>query len=142
MTSESLPRTLAIVAAVVVTAVVVAGIVLMDSPTHQRMLKLDIRRVQDLQQIEFAVKAYERSEKKLPPDLSALAALPGVRVPATDPETGAGYEYSARGDTNFELCAIFATDTKEQANQNWYPGSQWPHGVGRTCFQRTVVNKS
>jgi hypothetical protein len=135
----------------------------MGSPKSQRLLRLDDRRVQDLQSIQYQVINYWQQKEKLPEKLSDLAnPLTGYSLPV-DPEfeKGLTYEYIAKDKTSFELCATFALpitkgwressggvvmpmySEKDVAVSSYpYPGGganeSWSHETGRTCFARTI----
>ncbi len=70
-----------------------------------------------------------------------------------DPETDAPYKYEVTGDLSFRLCASFSEETKDLSGQGSYPmrdmaypstvggdsmNNNWKHGVGETCFDRTI----
>lgn len=138
----------------------------MGSPKSQRMLRLDDRRVQDLQSIQYQVINYWQQKEKLPEKLSDLSnPLSGYSLPV-DPEfeKGLKYEYIMKDKMSFELCATFALpipkgwreyssggvmpmypaySEKDIAVSSYpYPGGgmneSWSHETGRTCFVRTI----
>lgn len=128
-------RWIAVAASIVVVATIVAAIAIMGSPSRQRLLRLDERRVDDLQRIVTAIDAYDRQHGAAPPTLAALAAEPGVRLPS-DPESGRPYDYERLGESEYRLCAEFRTDTADATEpQPWQP-ADWAHGAGRQCFKR------
>jgi len=129
-------RWLAIVASVVVAATVVAAVVVIGSPAAQRELRLDQRRINDLQHIAQLVELHVRQHDALPPDLAALARQPGQRIDATDPADGTPYGYEATGPRGYRLCASFATDTA--VTRDGAVPDAWSHGRGRQCFDREV----
>ncbi len=84
----------------------------MGSPMKQRDLRLDERRVQDLQSIQWQIINYWQQKEKLPEKLTDLSnPLSGYSLPI-DPEFEKGYvyEYNLKDSKNltFELCATFA----------------------------------
>jgi len=150
--------------------ILVAGAVfysfsIMGSPATQRLLRLDDRRVNDLQNIQYQVINYWQQKEKLPEKLSDLSnPLSGYYLPV-DPEFEKGnvYEYAVKDNLKFELCATFALPipkgwreysengvipmmgygTKDVATTSYpYPGGgtneSWDHQIGRTCFERTI----
>lgn len=139
----------------------------MGSPKEQRLLRLDDRRVNDLQSIQWQVINHYQQKEKLPEKLSDLSnPLTGYSLPV-DPEfeKGKSYEYSvldAKG-LKFNLCADFSLPmpkgwreysngggvmpmydvAKEVSISYPYPGpsgvnESWDHEAGRTCFERTI----
>ncbi|MCJ0826569.1 hypothetical protein MQC88_11510 [Luteimonas sp. 50] len=133
-------RWIAILASAVVVATIIAAIVVMGSPSTQRLSRLDERRVTDLGNLTQAIQGYRDAHDRLPTDLPLLAAEPGSRLAIVDPATGQPYGYAALGAREYQLCARFDTDTATalEAPVAWAPGD-WNHGVGTRCFKRRVV---
>lgn len=146
--------------ALIVLGTIVWAFTVIGGPGSQRTLRLDQRRLEDLQSIQWSVINYWQQTETLPADLSALATpLSGYTVPR-DPEFGQGkvYEYRVVEAKTFELCATFAAPLPE----GWIPNGgtsymmndmavteparalgavqndSWAHDAGRTCFQRTI----
>lgn len=147
---SSAPRLAARVAAGILAIAVGSGFAIVGSPFHQRAVRLDERRVMDLQMIQNEVIGYWQTKHTLPITTDALTnPITGFAVPK-DPETGAAYEYRAMdstgspqaGATAFELCATFAAPSEhDPATRTYYgfsPGENWDHGEGRICFTRTI----
>ncbi|MEK7588470.1 MAG: DUF5671 domain-containing protein [Patescibacteria group bacterium] len=133
------------------------------SPTTQRLLRLDDRRVSDLQNIQYQVINHWQQKEKLPATIAELSnPLTGYSLPV-DPEfeKGLSYEYIVKDAMSFELCATFARPIpkgwreysnggvmpmypeKDIAVSSYpYPGGgvneSWSHEAGRTCFTRTI----
>lgn len=152
-----------IVGAVLVLSAISCSFAVMGSPFKQRLLRLDDRRINDLQSIQYQVINYWQQKEKLPAKLSDLAnPLSGYSLPV-DPEfeKGTNYEYSVKGNMKFELCATFALPIpkgwreyngggivpmfapKDIVRSSYpYPGGgtneSWNHEAGRTCFERTI----
>jgi len=124
-------------AATAVTTAFCIGLGIAGTPHQQRHIEADRRRTQDLRGIAYAVTSWHRraeSEKSSSPLPPSLAALTGKGVNSSqifDPETKSLYEYRAKSDSVYELCATFS-DVEEPE-----PGLAtqfWRHGRGRTCF--------
>ncbi|MDQ3244975.1 MAG: DUF5671 domain-containing protein [bacterium] len=84
----------------------------MGSPLQQRKFRLDEKRLQDLQNIQYQIINYFQQKQKLPESLKDLSnPLTGYSLPV-DPEftKGINYEYNVLDAKNlkFELCASFA----------------------------------
>lgn len=112
-------------AAVIVfsTALFVAG-----TPGAQRQIEADSRRIADLRQIASAVFVYRSQNGSTPSSLRdpLIRQRLGVNA-ATDPQTGAPYEYRPRGEAKYQLCAAFRAASTDSV-------SFWNHPAGRTCF--------
>jgi len=150
---------------ILVVASVGYSFMIIGSPMNQRLLRLDDRRVGDLQNIQWQVINYWQQKEKLPVNLEELAnPLSGWSLPVEPEfEKGKKYEYTVKGSMSFELCAIFSlpmpkgwreygggevfpmivnTDTRVAKTSYPYPGGgnneSWDHQEGRTCFIRTI----
>ena len=135
----------------------------MGSPSEQRALRLDDRRVQDLQSIQWQVINFWQQKETLPKELKELANPIASFIVPIDPEfeKGLTYEYYVKSDLTFELCATFSKpipqgwreysnggaipySEKDIAVSSYpYPGvsgvnESWSHEAGRTCFTRTI----
>ena len=124
---------------IVTLAVVLAvgyGAVLVGFPAGQRLLKFDARRVSDLQNISQSIDTYWELNGELP---VALEDLQGPRYyvrSIEDPATEEPYEYRVIDGNQYQLCAVFATDSSqdEQRAPRAYSDKIWGHGTGRACF--------
>ncbi len=142
------PRIWAIATGIVLLISLVSGVFIAGSPSEQRAIRFDDRRVNDLSSIQGQVIGYWSQKSKLPADLKALHDdITGFTAPI-DPETGTAYEYSIKSPLSFEMCGTFATASKS-GNSNLdgstrpYPayapyGDNWEHAIGRQCFTRTI----
>ena len=141
-----------IVSAIVLIAIV-SGVVIIGSPATQRAKMLDATRVNDLSTIQNQI-VYSQWQTKgtVPANLDALKdPISGYTLPS-DPETKASYEYKMLSKNSFELCATFKTEvgtttinsiTGKQVTSPYPYGNNminenWQHGIGRTCFTRTI----
>lgn len=149
---------------VIVLAAIIWSFCVIGTPGEQRMWRLDDRRVQDLQSIQWQVINYWQQKEKLPESLSVLSdPISSFMVPV-DPEFEKGnmYEYSVTGPQTFSLCATFSApmpvgwqeynkggggimyDVMERDMAVSYPypggggGESWDHEAGHTCFSRTI----
>ena len=68
-------RITAIVSSAVVIVAIAAGLYLGGSPGEQRMVRMDERRVQDLNQLANAVQIYWQQQDELPANLDLKPAL-------------------------------------------------------------------
>jgi Domain of unknown function (DUF5671) len=126
---------------------VVAGFFIIGSPKSERLRRFDYQRVMSLQEIQMQVINYWRSKEVLPVRLEDTEDKISGFVQPTDPETGVKYEYTVKGPETFELCATFGSNSADdkvlQQGMMASPISRneaesWKHGVGRTCFERTI----
>lgn len=154
------------ISSILVLFAVVYGFIVMGGPGSQRDLRLDQRRIEDLQSIQYQVINFWQQKEKLPASLDELKnPISNYMVPQ-DPEfeKGLSYEYKKINDkTNklnpsFELCATFTLPmpkgyvegssgygvmpSKDVAVSSMpYPGGvndSWDHQEGRTCFEREI----
>lgn len=145
-----------------ITGVVVFTFFVIGSPVEVRMRQLDAQRISDLGTIQYQIIYYWQTKEMLPDKLSDLTdAISGFRAPR-DPERGVEYEYEKKANTDFMLCATFsrASSEKDKEGIKYYPMDpysarsmmpspefikggdniqwNWMHGVGRSCFERTI----
>jgi len=125
----------------IVLAAIIYGFTLMGSPFRERERRFDLERINALDSLQWQIVNYWQSKEVLPESLDNLKnPLSGFSQLPLDPETGESYEYRAIGPLTFELCATFKTSST--ANQNNltrpYGDTSWDHGIGRTCFERTI----
>jgi len=71
---------------------------------------------------------WSSSGHKLPEHLDELSG-----VALADPVTRAAYEYHVKEGSQYELCATFALDGR-QNNEATLGASKWSHPAGRHCF--------
>jgi len=148
-----------------VLAVIIWSFTVIGTPGEQRVWRLDERRVQDLQNIQYQVINYWQQKEKLPEKITDVVnPISGMTLPV-DPEfeKGKKYEYVVKGPLTFELCADFGLPMPQgwRENSNYYGGvvpmvgskdiavsypypgpggvnESWDHQTGRTCFERTI----
>ncbi len=140
--------------------VIVYAFSVMGSPKEQRNLRLDQRRIEDLQSIQYQVISFWQQKEALPKSLDELKNPISSYMVPQDPEfeKGNSYEYKAMSAKTFELCATFTLPIPKGWVENYggygvmpakdiavssapYPGGlndSWDHEEGRTCFERTI----
>jgi hypothetical protein len=107
------------------------GLAVAGTPSGQRRIEADKRRVADLQQIARGIYVSRGSSIAATPSSLADPALARfIGGHRTDPESGANYEYHAQQDGRYQLCADFNEATEPDAVFDEF----WRHGAGRTCF--------
>jgi len=145
-TPSRLPHLLAWVTSAILLVILVSGFFIAGSPAHQRSVRFDEQRTTDLQIIQSQIVSYWQTQQKLPASLTDLTSSLTGYAPASDPKTGAAYGYHVTGEKNFQLCADFDTDSNSGGAAARYPdygiigleGSNWNHGKGIVCFERTI----
>jgi Domain of unknown function (DUF5671) len=124
-----------IAAAAVVVVSFCIGLGVAGSPSAQRHIEADLKRVQDLQRIATAINIWhkraqiDKSFAPLPATLGDLRAKGLSPSQIVDPETKIPYEYHAQSDATYQLCATFSAP-EDQARVTQF----WHHGKGQTCF--------
>jgi hypothetical protein len=123
----------------VVVLSLVYGFYLAGSPQTQRLVRFDDASTSNLQMIQDRLVYYWQQKGALPSTLDALNdPISGFSVPL-NAQTGASYEYHPTGTKSFQLCAVFNEDnTNSNTSGVSYPYTNWAHGAGRVCFNRTI----
>lgn len=141
MSRRDLGRPMLVFASVLVVATLAAAVWVMDSPSTQRALRLDQRRISELSQLQVLVEDWARSRGRLPASLAQLAAQPGIAPAIRDPLDGEPYGYAVLAERRYRLCAVFATDTAAPRDAGYQHSGQpvdWAHPAGPYCFARTL----
>ncbi len=155
-TSKKLSQSIGAGVSVLVVAVIVLGFFIMGSPQSMRDIRFDQDKLRDLSNIQWQIINHYQQKEQLPNKLVDLEdPLVGYILPE-DSQTGKAYGYEVMGELTFKLCADFnkesreyePTDTGGIAQQNVWSRSleyryaiddkNWSHGVGETCFERTI----
>ena len=162
--SQKWGRVCGIISVIFVIGIIIWSFSVMGSPMKQRSLRLDQRRINDLQNIQYQVINYWQQKEKLPSTLSDLVnPMTGYFLPV-DPEfnKGMNYEYILKDKLSFEICATFIAKMPKGWQENNYVNGpmmggfgykdiavssypyqggindSWDHDTGRTCFIRTI----
>jgi hypothetical protein len=122
-----------LLAAGVVAASVLWGLLIIGSPEQQREKKFDEKRVADLQRIAGSIDRYFTRHKSLPENLDDLEKDPGIVIRKADPKTGTAYIYTKSSFDTYELCADFSAESADDLIS-----STWAHRAGKYCFQLTA----
>ena len=122
---------------VLVVAAVGAAFYVLGTPSEQRLIRLDERRVEDLNGIRAGVNAYWRTNQRLPASLDE--AREGTAL-YRDPESGDAYGYRVLGERSYELCATF--DREFTPEEPGLANRFWPHPAGRHCFRLEPGNRN
>ncbi|OGY59009.1 MAG: hypothetical protein A3E61_02050 [Candidatus Colwellbacteria bacterium RIFCSPHIGHO2_12_FULL_43_12] len=126
-----------------VAVAVVTSFFVIGTPQDERLRRFDETRANDLSSIQNQVVEFWRTKGRLPEVTKELENDITFFTLPRDPETQADYEYRVLGQYQYELCANFVTEKTYTDNSYPYPvmygyESKWTHGVGRTCFTRTI----
>ncbi|MFA5124476.1 MAG: DUF5671 domain-containing protein [Patescibacteria group bacterium] len=124
----------AIVLVAVVLVELVAGLMIIDSPTVTRNKQLDSQLVNDMTQINYLLEIDYQQDGAVPVDLSAAKYKNVVEAVKSDQ-----IEYNRQTANEFEFCATFLTDATADNSQSWQGENWYYHGVGRQCFTKKVL---
>lgn len=144
--TESVARAAPILRGVVIAAIVVViatlgySIYLVGTPGQQRDVRLDERRIEDLRDISRNIDTYLELNGAMPASLEELRGPRYYVRSIEDPDSGVPYDYRVIDGTQYELCAVFTTDSSDgrRGERRSFSESAWDHGVGLTCFQLTA----
>ncbi len=145
----SLSLYFAVATFVLVLGAVIYGYSYIEKPSEVRQMRLDEKQITDLRDIYWNIEDAYRTTKTLPASLDILYT--NQKRP-TAPEGRALYTYTILDDSTFELCAEFAKpsakyespskqsvpNTSSSEKDIWFQNNNWEHGVGVTCFKKTV----
>ena len=134
--SGSLGKPILIVATVVVVVSVIAGIIVIGSPTEGRFQQLDLGRIADLREIMEATDLFWSREERLPSSLEELAEDPRTSVNTIDPGSAEAYAYRILDEDTYELCATFDRESVGPPGRS--AADFWRHPAGRQCFELEV----
>ncbi len=108
---------------------------LLGGPAQQRAYRLDEQRIDDLRNIYFNIDTYVEQNDELPESLEQLTGPRYTVRSIRDPETDTPYEYRALDGLAYELCAVFARESREiESSSRFFSETSWDHGPGRACF--------
>jgi len=115
-----------------VAAALVLGFVNLGGRGKQRALRLDERRSRDLARVAVAIDGLYRRDKKLPAQIGFVQQYePGLSL--RDPE-GNAYEYYPTAGAGYQLCAVFAFESKPTSDFRGRQAQFNTHPAGRHCF--------
>ncbi|MGD0913418.1 MAG: hypothetical protein ABR928_16115 [Terracidiphilus sp.] len=136
MSTKNFGTILAIAGAVAAVAAVCFSISL-NPPSAVKAQALDQQRLQGMQQMDFAIKAYYRTHQALPDQIGALENNGLMdRSNWKDPVTHQPFEYDLAGKTSYRLCADFSAES--EPDDYPYGNDFRKHHKGHDCFQLDV----
>ena len=147
MTAE---RLFGLVTTAVIVAAIVAGLLLIESPTTARMARFDSARLSELSRIAQEINQYIIENEQAPETLTFLGGEYNYADLISDPRSGEPYLYEPLEGDSYRLCAEFETDGPHDFfgvprsigfpalyNVNITPSVA--EGAGQHCFVITVT---
>ena len=138
MTKRAREQLFLAISGVAIAAGLAVGFLRLGPPSRQREFEADAKRIENLYQIAQRIRLHRYlpgNEQKMPASLDEIRQK--VVIQTTDPVTSRPYEYRVKSGLEYELCAVFDTDTRDAIDQPpaGSPASFWNHPRGRHCFQ-------
>ncbi len=144
-TTKKTVKTITWTTSLIILVTIIAGFFIVGSPASQRARRFDETRISNLQNIQNEIVVYWQQKNTLPQNLEALTNDISGFIAPSDPETKQPYEYTVKGQWQFELCATFKTPSLNKLSTNKFtqnPASlyqqNWQYSPGRQCFSRTI----
>lgn len=138
LVKSNLPKIIGIISVVIIIASFIGAFFLIDSPTQTRSKAYDQTKINDIQNIKYAIDSYYIENDKLPESLASLTQdQPFINI--ADPKTNEEYEYSVTSERSYEICAVFETSNKDQIGKRTNePFNVYAYDQGRNCFTEKV----
>jgi len=144
--TSRLPRRMGITSAIVMLMSVATAFTLIDSPALAREKSFDRQREYDIQMLQYSVRNFYERHARMPESLEELHEEGYVhKRTMEDPKTGDVYAYRIVNEKEFEICATFATDNREDDKGNFRAyrptgpyGGSYRHGAEHTCFTQNA----
>lgn len=142
----SAPKILVWVSGLVILASIVVGFFIVGSPSYQRSLRLDSRRIEHLSSLQYEVLEFWQKNELLPKDQKELVEEFNGYVLPVDPVTQESYIYEYVDELRYNLCATFdeASFDGRGDNTSFTPvglivnKEAWRHESGYVCFERKI----
>jgi len=140
---SNIPKITAWASSAIVFGMLILGFFVAGSPTHQREVRLDEQRVNDLQMLQSEITNYYQLKQALPENADQLKNELRGFIPPNDPETDEPYTYEKTGPLQFKLCADFNHPSQFSGKEMRlsYPYGMdevWDHEAGEQCFERSI----
>ncbi len=130
---------------IAITSACIVGFFVVGPPSEERARRMDMQRVNDLQQVMSAVDQFynQTNYQRLPTSLEELRGAQNVYLASIrDPQTKEPYRYNTINTLSYSLCATFETpvDTSnQQPSYTYMPGNTfWDHPTGEKCYTLKV----
>ena len=118
-----------IAATFAVAVVAILGFRVLGGPANQRLVQTDLRTVRRLSELAGQINVqWATGGNRLPANLDHFPA-----TAKQDPVSAAPFVYHVKSNQEYELCATFATDSRDVPKGN--SGDSWIHPKGGYCFQ-------
>lgn len=139
MTKRAKEKLFLTISSVAITAALAVGFLRLGPPSRQREFEADAKRTENLYRIAQRIQMERylpEKDRKMPASLDEIRQS-AANIQTTDPVTSRPYEYRIKNGREYELCAVFDTNTKDSIDQPppGSPPSFWSHPRGRHCFQ-------
>jgi hypothetical protein len=119
----------AIAATIAVVVVAILGFRVLGGPANQRLVQADLQKVRVLSELARQIDMrWATGGKTLPANLDHFPA-----AAKQDAVSGAPFIYHPKSAEEYELCAAFATDSRDLPKGN--TADPWIHPKGDYCFQ-------
>jgi len=116
-------------ASLVIIVALTFGFLSLGAPSVQRLVQADNRRVANLFNIAQQINGnWNLSNHTLPANLDSLPVASSLK----DPVTHAPYEYHVKNANQYELCATFARNSRDDSTGN--QDTFWDHPKGNFCY--------
>lgn len=150
--SKKTAQMIGLVVSFIVLSAVVGGFFIIGSPQSLREIRYDQEKIRDLSNIQWQIINFYQQKERLPENLEELKdPLVGFILPE-DSQTESMYGYEVVEGLTFKLCAVFNKESRDYVEGIKPPVKQinssqlrlvrddenWTHGVGETCFERTI----
>jgi len=151
ITHESQSKLYALVVSIAVIAILALGFSYSDTPKEVREKATDELQTQNLQDMQWRIVDHYRINKSLPTDTAQLYV--GIQEVAA-PQGRAAYTYKVIDEDTYKLCATYLYPSQVQVGRDMAvpvstspdmltnPYNNWDHGVGETCFERTIMKEN
>ena len=138
LAESQVPKTMAIITAAVIAVSFIGSFFIVDSPAVSRARAFDQTRINNLNEIKYAVENHYRQFGVVPDTLDELREQNSY-LNLTDPKTQKPYQYNVKSDEEFELCAEFETSNREITDRQDYAyGPGFLHDQGLDCLEFNI----
>jgi hypothetical protein len=115
-------------ATVAVMVVAILGFRVLGGPANQRLVQADLQRLRTLSELGRQINMkWTTGNKTLPANLDHFPA-----AAKQDPVSGTPFVYHSKSSEEYEVCATFATDSRDVPKGN--TADPWIHPKGDYCF--------